>query len=227
MKKKLFAIALVLAMVFALAACGGSQTESSEPAEAGEAAAGETDYSVITTDTAKQTVTIYAQVNGKYFTENSRHGVVFKEGSNGEKCIFRGLCSEKDFYGQMIAAGFEPGDNLPVPCEDDAIIEGQPLSVTVTWEGQDEPVPFEKCIKTGDGKEYVGDWRFGGNIKKAYKANTGCILCIESCPVGIVSNAAYGYGVIENTKKQQFFGNDEVVPEDGTIVQITFAPRAE
>lgn len=227
MKKRFLVFAITVAMIFALTACGGSQTESAEPADDAAAATEETDYSQIITDTAKQTVTVYAQVNGKYFTENSRHGVVFKDGSNGEKCIFRGLCSEKDFYGQMIAAGFEPGDNLPVPCEDDAIIEGQPLSVTVTWEGQEEPVPFEKCIKTGDGKEYVGDWRFGGNIKKAYKANTGCILCIESCPVGIVSNAAYGYGVIENTKKQQFFGNDEVVPEDGTIVQVTFAPRAE
>ena len=92
MKKKLFTILLAMAMIFALVACGGGQTESSEPAE--EAAAAETDYSVITTDTAKQTVTIYAQVNGKYFTENSRHGVVFKDGSIGEKCIFRGLCSE-------------------------------------------------------------------------------------------------------------------------------------
>ena len=222
MKKKLFAFMMALAMVFALAACGGGQDASSS-----EGASEEPDYSVITTDTAKQTVTIYAQVNGKYFTESSRHGIVFKDGSNGEKCIFRGLCSEKEFYGALISLGLEPGDNLPVPCEDGAIIDGPKLDVTVTWEGQDEPVPFEKCIKTGDGKEYIGDWRFGGNIKKAYKANTGCILCIESCPVGIVSNAAYGYGVVENTKTQQFYGNDEVVPEDGTIVQITFSPKAE
>ena len=217
MKKKLLVLVLGLAMVFSCVACGSSSSDS---------ASSEPDYSVITTDTATQSVTIYAQVNGKYFTENSRHGVVFKDGSNGEKCIFRGLCSEKEFYGALIACGLEPGDNLPVPCEDGAIIDGQKLDVTVTWEGQEEPVPFEKCIKTGDGKEYVADWRFGGNIKKAYAANTGCILCIESCPVGICSNAAYGYGVIENTKTQEFYGNDEVVPEDGTIVQITFAPKA-
>ena len=218
MKKKLLVLVLGLAMVFSLAACSSSSSDS---------ASDEPDYSVITTDTAKQTVTIYAQVNGKYFTESSRHGVVFKDGSNGEKCIFRGLCSEKEFYGAMIACGFEPGDNLPVPCEDGAIIDGQKVSVNVTWEGQEEPVPFEKCIKTGDGKEYKADWRFGGNIKSAYAANTGCILCLESCPVGICSNAAYGYGVIENTKTQEFYGNDEVVPADGTIVQITFSPRAE
>ena len=219
MKKKLFAIALILAMVFAMTACGGQQ----ESAQTGD----EPDYSVITTDTAKQTVTIYAQVNGKYFTESSRHGVVFKDGSNGEKCIFRGLCSEKDFYGALVSLGLEPGDNLPLPAEDGSIIDGPKLDVTVTWDGQDEPVPFADCIKTGDGKPYVADIRFGGNIKRAYALNTGCILCIESCPVGITSNAAYGYGVIENTKTQEFYGNDEVVPADGTIVQITFTAVAE
>lgn len=213
MKKRIFAILLALTMVFALAACGGGGQSSGDEG---------TDYSVITTDTAKQTVTIYAQVNGKYFTENSRHGIVFKDGGNGEKCIFRGLCSEKDFYGALVSLGLEPGDNLPLPAEDGALIDGPKLDVTVTWDGQDEPVPFADCIKTGSGDPYVADFRFGGNIKRAYALNTGCILCIESCPVGITSNAAYGYGVIENTAEQEFYGNDEVLPDDGTIVQVTF-----
>ena len=76
--KKLIAMILALALVLALAACGAPAKE-------------EVDYSVITTNSATQSVTIYTQVNGKYFTEPSRHGVVFKDGSNGEKCILRGL----------------------------------------------------------------------------------------------------------------------------------------
>ena len=80
--------------------------------------------------------------------------------------------------------------------------------------------------KTGSGEPYVADIRFGGNIKSAYAANTGCILCLESCPVGITSNAAYGYGVIENTNTPQFFGNADILPEDGTIVTVTFTLAA-
>ena len=97
--KKLIAMILALALVLALAACGAPAKE-------------EVDYSVITTNAATQSVTIYTQVNGKYFTEPSRHGVVFKDGSNGEKCILRGLCSEKDFYAALLSVGGVPGDKL-------------------------------------------------------------------------------------------------------------------
>ncbi|MBR4990209.1 MAG: hypothetical protein IKY96_03500 [Oscillospiraceae bacterium] len=212
--KKLIAMILALALVLALAACGAPAKE-------------EVDYSVITTNSATQSVTIYTQVNGKYFTEPSRHGVVFKDGSNGEKCILRGLCSEKDFYGALISIGGVPGDNLGLPSPDGAIIDGQKMNVTVSWEGSNGEIPWADIMTTGNGKPYVADFRFGGNITKAYAKNTGCILCIESCPVGICSNAAYGYGVVESTKTEQFYGNPDVLPEDGTICQVTFTLLAE
>lgn len=207
--KKILAIVLVLALSLAFAACAAPAAE-------------EVDYSVITANASTQTVTIYTQVNGKYFTEPSRHGIVFKDGGNGEKCILRGLCDEKEFYGALISIGAVPGDNLSLPSPDGAIIDGAKLDVTVSWEGSDGEIPFGDCLTTGNGKPYVADFRFGGNIKAAYAKNTGCILCIESCPVGICSNAAYGYGVVENTKTEQFFGNPDVLPADGTIVTVTF-----
>ena len=82
-------------------------------------------------------------------------------------------------------------------------------------------------MNIGNGKSYISDFRFGGNITKAYAKNTGCILCTESCPVGITSNAAYGYGVVEHVKTLQFFGNPNVLPKDGTICQVTFTLLAE
>lgn len=212
--KKLIAMILALTLVLALAACGAPAAE-------------EVDYSKIEVNSATQSVTIYAQVNGKYFTEPSRHGIVFKDGSNGEKCILRGLCSEKDFYGALISIGGQPGDNLPLPSPDGSIIDGQKVNVTVSWEGSNGEIPWENIMTTGNGKPYVSDFRFGGNITKAYAKNTGCILCIESCPVGICSNAAYGYGVVESTKTEQFYGNPDVLPEDGTICQVTFTLLAE
>lgn len=214
--KKLISLILVLVMALSLVAC------SAAPAKE------EVDYSVITTNPSTQSVTIYAQINGKYFTEPSRHGVVFKDGSNGEKCILRGLCSEKDFYAALLSVGGVPGDKLVfTEAQPGDLIEGQKMDVTVSWEGSNGEIPWADIMTTGNGKPYVADFRFGGNIKAAYAKNTGCILCIESCPVGICSNAAYGYGVVETTKTEQFYGNPDVLPEDGTICQVTFTLLAE
>ena len=214
--KKLISLILVLVLALSLVACGAAPAKE------------EVDYSVITTNAATQSVTIYTQVNGKYFTEPSRHGVVFKDGSNGEKCILRGLCSEKDFYAALLSVGGVPGDNLVfTEAQPGDLIEGQKMDVTVSWDGSNGEIPWADIMTTGNGKPYVADFRFGGNIKAAYAKNTGCILCIESCPVGICSNAAYGYGVVETTKTEQFYGNPDVLPEDGTICQVTFTLLAE
>ena len=214
--KKLISLILVLVLALSLVACGAAPAKE------------EVDYSVITTNPSTQSVTIYTQVNGKYFTEPSRHGVVFKDGSNGEKCILRGLCSEKDFYAALLSVGGVPGDKLVfTEAQPGDLIEGQKLDVTVSWEGSNGEIPWADIMTTGNGKPYVADFRFGGNIKAAYAKNTGCILCIESCPVGICSNAAYGYGVVETTKTEQFYGNPDVLPEDGTICQVTFTLLAE
>ena len=211
MKKKLLVMVLGLVMAFAMCACSSSSDSSSD------------DHSQIEVDTAKQTVSVYGEVNGKYFTEVTRHGVVFKDGANGEKAIIRALGSEKEFYGALVSLGIDPSDNMPVKdqCAQGTIVEGPQLDVTISWDGQD-PIPFEQCIKTGDGSEYKIDCRFGGNIKKAYKLNTGCIFCLDSCPVGITSNANYGWGAIETAKTVQCYGNDEVLPEDVTLVKVTF-----
>ena len=214
--KKLISLILVLVLALSLVACGAAPAKE------------EVDYSVITTNPSTQSVTIYAQINGKYFTEPSRHGVVFKDGSNGEKCILRGLCSEKDFYAALLSVGGVPGDKLVfTEAQPGDLIEGQKMDVTVSWEGSNGEIPWADIMTTGNGKPYVADFRFGGNIKAAYAKNTGCILCIESCPVGICSNAAYGYGVVETTKTEQFYGNPDVLPEDGTICQVTFTLLAE
>lgn len=216
--KKFMALTLALVLALTLIACGAAPAKE------------EVDYSKIEVNTATQTVTIYTQVNGKYFTEPSRHGIVFKDGSNGEKCILRGLCSEKDFYAALLSASGVPGDKLyfaEATPDGTQYIEGQKLDVKVSWEGSNGEVPFADIMKTGDGQPYVADFRFGGNIKAAYAKNTGCILCTESCPVGITSNAAYAYGVVEHTKTMQFYGNPDVLPEDGTICTVTFTLLAE
>ena len=74
-------------------------------------------------------------------------------------------------------------------------VEGDKLDVFVKWDGQDE-IPFRDIIKCTE--DYTMDLRFGGNIESAKENNTGCVLCLDSCATGIVSDAAWPTGTTQN-----------------------------
>ena len=135
-------------------------------------------------DAEKREVIIEAEVNGKYFNSPTRHGVVFKGGSNGDKSVLRGLCDEREFYQALVDIGAKPGNNLT--------FEDMKLGKTV-----------------------------GGNFENAKSKRTGCILCLDSCAVGIVSDAAYETGAVE-MKKIDRFGREDILPKDGTKVLVIF-----
>ena len=164
------------------------------------------------------------EVNGKYFTESTRHGIVFKDGSNGEKSVLRGLADEKEFYDALIELGAKAGNNLTAEDmkakkDNGKSVEGDKLEAVVTWEGQEKEIPFEDIIKASE--ERPMDLRFGGNIESAKKNNTGCVLCLDSCATGITSDASYPTGTTQNNVVK-FYGDEEVLPEDGTVVTVTF-----
>jgi hypothetical protein len=174
--------------------------------------------SLMTVDKEKKEVSMQTEVNGKYFTEPTRHGVVYKDGSNGEKSVLRGLVSEKEFHQALLDIGAQAGNNVTLEDMAKGIkVEGDKLDVTVTWEGLGKEIPFADIITSSDPRPM--DVRFGGNLERAEQKNTGCILCLDSCAVGITSNSSYVTGE-SNTVK--FFGNKDVLPEDGTKVTVIF-----
>ncbi len=176
----------------------------------------------IIVDMEKKEVTVVTEVNAKYFTEPTRHGVVFKDGSNGEKAVLRGLGSQFEFYNALEAVGFVPSNKLTMEDMKKAVsVEGEALDVFVSWEGSNGEIPFADIIKASE--ERTMDVRFGGNLENAKAKNTGCILCLDSCAVGITSNASYETGASESI---QFFGKDDVLPADGTKVNVIFKKRA-
>jgi len=58
--------------------------------------------------------------------------------------------------------------------------------------------------------------------KAAEEKKTGCLVCLDSCPVGIVSNATYTYGAVEKRGEVKFKGNASVLPADNTLATVTF-----
>lgn len=219
--RKITAIAAAMVMIFSLAACGSKDTGSADQAgDEKESAKEET----MTVDTDKKEIVMLCEVNGTYFTEPTRHGIVFKEGSNGEKAVLRGLADEKEFYQALLDIGAKAGDNLTdedmkAGPDNGKSVEGDKIDITVEWEGQD-PIPFADIIKCSEG-DYDMDMRFGGNIESAKKHNTGCVVCLDSCATGIVSDATWPTGTTQN-EVAKFYGDNSVLPEDGTQVTVTF-----
>lgn len=211
--KKVSALVLALVLLFALAACGGKAASVASTAAV---------YETVV-DKAAGTVTIPCEVNGKYFTESTRHGIVYAGGSNGEKAVLRGLTDEKAFYEALIEIGAVAGNNLTMDdmaaagSAEGKPVEGDAMEVTVKWD--DKEMPFADIIVASDPRPM--DIRFGGNLEAAKEKNTGCILCLDSCAVGITSNAAYPTGTTQNDEVQ-FNGNKDVLPADGTVVYVTF-----
>lgn len=49
-------------------------------------------------DANNHTVTMLVQINGRFLTDDTRHGIVFKDGSNGHKSLFMTYATPKAFY---------------------------------------------------------------------------------------------------------------------------------
>lgn len=194
--------------------------ETTQPAETKTEGVGElTKENPIQVNKEEGTITFLAQVNGKYFYESTRHGAVFLDGKNGEKAVFRGFVNHEDFYNALVELGAKAGENMTLDNAATTHVEGDKFDVTVNWTGAAKPVSLNEAIKDSNGKQF--DIRFGGNLKTAMEKNTGCLICLDSCPVGITSNAVYTYGAVEKAKEVEFMGNKDVLPEDGTFVAVT------
>ena len=230
MKKKSLILLLMMALVFTMcfAACGRSDDGATDAEEAEmteettevTSDGAPTDPAAVVTDTEAKTVTITAQLNGAFFDQSTMHYCVFKDGGMGDKCMFAAYCTPEDFYNAMLEIGGEPWNTTSDKIADGEFTDGQKVDVTLTWEGQSEPVAMADSVKTADGKLDV-DMRFSGNMDNNKECGSGCIACLNSCWAGITSNAAYGYGAIDSGNPSVFL-DDSIMPEDGTDVQLTF-----
>jgi hypothetical protein len=182
--------------------------------------AGPTPQNPLTINAKEKSVSVLAEVNGKHLVQPTRHGAIFKGGKFGDKAVFTAFADPKAFYEALMGLGFKAGNNMTMENKEKTSVEGDPLDVTVTWKGAPKVYRLDEVIKDSNGKPFA--IRFGGNLATALKMNTGCLLCLDSCPVGITSNAAYTYGAVEGRKEVAFVGNKDILPPDRTQVVLTF-----
>lgn len=224
-KKKILASMLCLTLI-GMVGCNNNNDKtdnqnSTAQTETTEEIEGVSLQNPIKVDKEAKTVTVLASVNGKYFNEPTRHCSVFKGGSNGDKSIFTAYATPEEVYNGLMEIGAKPGDNMTKDNAQKTHVEGTPLKLEVTWNGADKRYTADEVIKDSNGKKI--DFRFGGNLEMAKKKNTGCDSCLDSCPVGIISNATYTYGAVEKRDEVKFNGNADVLPEDGTYVATIYS----
>ena len=198
------AVLFVIMMVFVGCSSndGGNSADSQkqeEKAKTPDQIGGVSLENPIKVDKEAGTVTVLSQVNGKYFTEGTRHASVFKDGSNGAKSVFTAYGNQVDFYNALVEIGAEPGNNMTPDNASTTKVEGTPIDLKVTWNGADKEYDVNEVIKDSNGNKIA--FKFGGNLERAKAKNTGCLSCLDSCPVGIISNSAYSNGAVEKLKK--------------------------
>lgn len=169
------------------------------------------------------TIKILAHVNGKYLETSTRHAVVFDDGNFGGKSIYGTTANQNDFYEALLEIGAEPGNNMTGENATETHVEGDIIDIKVTWEGADKEYDIADTIVDSNGNDI--EFHFGGNKDNAKEKHTGCITCLDSCPVGLISNTTYTYGAVEKRGEVKFTGNPDVLPEDGTEVILTYSIR--
>lgn len=227
--KKILGVVMAGFLAIGLTACGGGVKIDETASEYGGQVHGTatpavesaepTEEQPLVIDKEAKTIKVYATVNGKYTLEPTRHGLNYHEGNFGDEALFTSYANQTNFHDALIDIDATPGNNLGGD-SDDEYIEGAELEVTVSWEGAERAYDINEVVNVSSGNPIA--YKFGGNRANSVSKFTGCLMCFDSCPVGVTSNSSESMNAFDN-KEVEFIGNKDLLPEDGTPVVVTFA----
>ncbi len=190
----------------------------------------------IRVDSAAGEVRILAKLQATHFSGGwlfkntpNYHAIVWAEGSAAEEAFLSAYISDTTFYRAMIALGAGPGNNLtmqtwnqrknpdhPAP---ERRIEGSPVEIRVWWPGLTKSLPLDSLFRNSGEKKF--DFRFGGNLELVPEWQSGCIVCLYSCPGSKIGNKAYTVrDYVQKTNR--FSVNFERVPDDELMGVVIF-----
>ncbi len=176
------------------------------------------------------TVTVSARVNGKYFSNSTRHLMVDQYGFNKGTAMLSSYCTPDDLYNGLVSAGAvswskSAGKSLKNG-EKNTVSNAErrnfsKLDVSLSWDN--ETHSLDECLTTekGGSKAPEIDMIFSGNPGAAAKTPSGCMVCMDSCYIGMVANSAYGLCVIDKGEPS-LYARSDVMPANGKVVKVTF-----
>lgn len=127
------------------------------------------------------------------------HAIVWNGGRSKLWALFVSPVSDRDVRIALDSLGARRGENLtpatwnerenPHGSEPDKRVEGSKIEVFVEWNGKRRPLA-DLLEEKGTAVPRV-DFRYGGNEAWQKEFQSGCIVCLYSCPGGAVGNHAH------------------------------------
>ena len=147
------------------------------------------------------TATVHPGAMSRPFGVQGHHAIVWKGGKSSFWALFVSDESDHAVRAALGAIGAKAGENLtpaawneranPRSAEPDKRVAGTPLEVLVEWPGSRGRIPLARLIAEEGRPAPLLDLRYGGNEAWQKEFESGCIVCLYSCPGGAVGNHAH------------------------------------
>lgn len=196
------------------------------------AGVGAVQHGLLDMDGSTRTVQIEAVAQPAAFEaslppDHQYHALVYAGGASSDRSLFVTSVPDTTLARLFRDLGAEDGGGVPMAAwnlrwvplvpQPDARVRGTRMTVMVSWEGR-PPVPLESLLQDPGGRGV--EFRFGGNEDQNHHWHSGCILCLYSCPGGVISNAAYT--IRDHQRSRTRFWPGPEMPADGTPVVLSF-----
>ena len=181
------------------------------------------------------TATVHPGAMERPFGVKGHHAIVWKGGKSQRWALFVADASDLDVRRALDSLGARRGENLtvatwterenPRSAEPDKRVEGTAIDIFVQWRGSGR-VPLAKLVREKGHAAPRLDLRYGGNERLRPEFESGCIVCLYSCPGGAIGNHAHPIrdwvrdGVV-------YASVPERLPPAGTKVTIILKPHLE
>ena len=150
---------------------------------------------------------IYLDVKGTFRPSNyasflsvprNHHFIVSKDGKAASKALIVTELSDLEIQRRLEVLGAVPGNNLTMETwterqnsqstAPDQKVKGTPIRIEIILKNGTVVKP-EDILTDKFGKGF--DFHFGGHESLRSEWQSGCVVCLQSCPGGRISNAAY------------------------------------
>lgn len=175
------------------------------------------------------TATVQPHAMERPFGVQGHHAIVWSGGKAKYWALFVSDVSDHDVRSALDSVGARRGENLtpdswnarenPVNREPDKRVEGSAIEVFVEWRGSRGRVPLAQLLSEKDRATPQLDLRYGGNERWQKDFQSGCIVCLYSCPGGAIGNHAHP--IRDSVRDGVIYASvPERLPPPGTKVTI-------
>ncbi len=145
------------------------------------------------------TATVQPNAMNRPFGVKGHHAIVWKGGKSHRWALFVSDASDHDVRVALDSLGAKRGEHLTPDSwhkredeksrEPDKRVEGSRIGVYVEWKNR--RTPLGQLVHEKHQVKPRLDFRYGGNERYQEEFESGCIVCLYSCPGGAIGNHAH------------------------------------